>query len=213
MRIRLSKVIPTYLEKEKVRESEVWNSDITITEDERVQIIATSGRGKTSLVHFLYGLRRDYDGTISYNDTDVKQMNSKALADIRKDEISIIFQDLRLFPEHTAFENINVKRQLAPYHAVSRIEEMAENLGIKSKLNQAASKCSYGEQQRIAIIRALQQPFKLIVMDEPFSNLDEVNRQKAMQLVEKEATERNASILLLDLKEIEYFKPDKTYKL
>ena len=82
---------------------------------------------------------------------------------------------------------------------------MASRLGIQNKLQQLCGTCSYGEQQRIAIIRALQQPFQYLLLDEPFSNLDEVNRQKAMELIQEEATARKASIILADLKKIDYF--------
>ena len=85
---------------------------------------------------------------------------------------------------------------------------MAERLDIANKLTQNAGICSYGEQQRIAIIRALQQPFDFIIMDEPFSHLDENNREKAMQLIEEEAGVRGAAIILADLKPIEFFNAE-----
>ena len=90
---------------------------------------------------------------------------------------------------------------------------MAKRLGIESKLGKLCSTCSYGEQQRIAIIRALQQPFNFLLLDEPFSHLDEANRKKAMELIEEETTLRKASIILADLKAIEYFKADRTFHL
>ena len=69
--------------------------------------------------------------------------------------------------------------------------------------------CSYGEQQRVAIIRALQQPFDFLLMDEPFSNLDDANRKKAMELIEEEVSKRNASIILADLKRLDFFAADR----
>lgn len=88
---------------------------------------------------------------------------------------------------------------------------MAERLGIKNKLTQQAETCSYGEQQRIAIIRALQQPFDLIVLDEPFSHLDENNSKIALNLIEEEAAQRNASIILADLHELPFLKQTLQY--
>lgn len=90
---------------------------------------------------------------------------------------------------------------------------MAERLGIQSKLTKLCKTCSYGEQQRIAIIRALQQPFDFLLLDEPFSHLDESNRQKAMELMEEESKKRNATIILADLREITYFKSERTLHL
>jgi len=209
MQLILEHIIPSYLEKEKVADSEIWEKKLEFSKGEKIQIVASSGRGKTSLVHFLYGLRNDYSGKIIFNNNEISKLGADALSSMRSREISIIFQDLRLFPEHTTEQNITVKRDLLPYHTAEPYTKMAERLGIKGKLNQPSKNCSYGEQQRTAIIRALQQPFDLLLMDEPFSNLDEVNRIKAMELINEEVAARQATVLLFDLKQIEYFKPDR----
>ncbi|MEO5942933.1 MAG: ATP-binding cassette domain-containing protein [Ferruginibacter sp.] len=213
VKISLQQVVPDFLEKEKVQQSEIWNKNISTQKGQKLQVVAPSGSGKTSLIHFLYGLRKDYKGTINYDEKDLKSFSSEGIAELRSKNISIIFQDLRLFPEHTAKENIEIKKVLDPFADVMPIEEMAAHLGINSKLSQLANTCSYGEQQRIAIIRALQQPFDFLLMDEPFSHLDETNRHKAMELIESEVAKRNAGIILADLKAIEYFKADSILHL
>ena len=90
---------------------------------------------------------------------------------------------------------------------------MADRLGIKNKLSKLCSTCSFGEQQRIAIIRALQQPFDFLLLDEPFSHLDELNREKAMELIEEESRKRGATVILADLREIVYFRSERTLHL
>ena len=97
-----------------------------------------------------------------------------------------------------------------PFKSPEALELMSNGLGIQNKLNQQAQICSYGEKQRIAVVRALQQPFNFILLDEPFSHLDDNNRKKAMQLIEEEATQRNAAIILADLKPIEFFNAQRT---
>jgi ABC-type lipoprotein export system ATPase subunit len=213
MSITLHKVVPTYLEPDKTSHSQIWLNDFEINEGEKIQIIAPSGSGKTSLVHFLYGLRNEFNGTIQYQNKDIKKFTAQQWANLRASEISIVFQDLRLFENHTVAENLNVKRNLNPFHSTSQIAQMAEQLGIANKLNQLASKCSYGEQQRVAIIRALQQPFKYLIMDEPFSHLDEANSKIALQLIEQEAEQRGATIVLADLEKISFFNATKTIHL
>ena len=90
---------------------------------------------------------------------------------------------------------------------------MAERLGIGSKLNSLAKTCSYGEQQRIAIIRSLMQPFDFLLLDEPFSHLDNANSEKAMQLMIEEANNRKAAIIFADLERVDYFPFQKIFHL
>ena len=211
--IILQNLAPDFLEKEKIEHSEIWNNTITIRKGEKLQIVAPSGSGKTSLMHFIYGLRKDYKGNINFDNKNIKDFSAEDFAEYRSKKISIIFQDLRLFSDHSANENISIKRLLQPFSATNNIKEMALHLGIASKLSQHSKTCSYGEQQRIAIIRALQQPFDFLLMDEPFSHLDDNNRQKAMELIEEEAAKRNAAIILADLKPRAYFKADSILHL
>src|SRR5665647_1641433 len=155
MQIQLRNVVPEFIEIEKRINSNIWTQNITITKGEHLHIVAPSGSGKTSLIHFIYGLRTDYTGTVFYDNTDIKKLSVESFSAFRQNKISIIFQDLRLFEDQTVKENIEIKRILDPYHKSDAIIEMAKRLGIEKKLNQLAKKCSYGEQQRIAIIRAL----------------------------------------------------------
>ena len=213
MQIKLQQAYPTFIEEEKISGSGIWKKDIVFNTNENVQIIAPSGSGKTSLIHFLYGLRTDYNGSISLNDKDIKTFNAEDFSLYRRQHLSIVFQDLRLFTEQTVLQNLEIKRVLQPYHQQNKIEEMAGRLGIKNKLNKLSKTCSYGEQQRIAIIRSLLQPFDFLLLDEPFSHLDETNRIKAMELIEEEAKQRKASIIMADLKRIDFFKADKQMNL
>lgn len=209
MQIQLDQVVPVFIEEEKILASEVWNKSLLFTAGQKIQIIAPSGSGKTSLIHFLYGIRKDYTGTISYDEKDIRDFNAEKFALYRQQHISIVLQDLRLFPEHTVTQNLEIKRQLQPYHHQSKITEMAKRLGVEKKLTSLCKTCSYGEQQRVAIIRSLQQPFDFLLLDEPFSHLDESNQQKAMELIEEEVLERKAAIILADLKQISNFKADR----
>lgn len=209
MTLRFNKVVPVYLEKEKIERSQIWNNEVDFNKNEKVQIVAPSGSGKTSFIHFIYGLRKDYEGSISFKGKNIYNFSVTDFSSLRSNEISIIFQDLRLFPDHTVMENIEIKRLLNPYHDKKRITEMAAQLGIEKKLNRPAKTCSYGEQQRIAIIRSLQQPFDFLLMDEPFSHLDENNRSIAMQLINEEVEKRGAGLIMADLKKVEQFSADK----
>lgn len=206
MQINLQEVVPTYFERDQTNGSEVWGKSIVLNKGEHVHIVAPSGSGKTSLIHFIYGLRKDYDGKISYQNENIKNFSLEKFSTFRQKNLSIVFQDLRLFTDQTARENIELKRQLNPYHPAQKIDEMAKRLGIANKLNRLAKTCSYGEQQRIAIIRSLMQPFDFLLLDEPFSNLDENNRNKAFELINEECKQRNASMIFADLKVLDFYK-------
>lgn len=213
MQIRLEKIVPAYLEKEKVINSEIWDKDFIINKNEKIQIVAPSGSGKTSLMHIIYGIRRDYSGKLYYEDQEISGFDLEKFASYRQKRISIVFQDLRLFPTQTVRENLVIKQQLDPYPGAADITVMAKRLGIENKLDRLAKTCSYGEQQRVAIIRALQQPYDILLLDEPFSHLDDNNRSIAMNLMLEESAKRNAAIVYADLKKTEFFTPDKLYLL
>jgi putative ABC transport system ATP-binding protein len=208
MEIQLKKIKPAYFETAD-EASQVWQQNISLVKGEHLHIVAPSGSGKTSLIHYIYGLRKDYSGSIFYDDADIKKFSTENFSAFRQNKISIIFQDLRLFEDQTARENIEIKRILNPYHKPEAIDLMAQKLGIENKLNQQVKTCSYGEQQRIAIIRALMQPFDFLLLDEPYSHLDEENRRKAMELIYEECDKRNAAMIFADLKPLNFLKEEK----
>ena len=209
MQIVLQKIAPSFFNKENYTGSEIWGNEVVFYKGENVHIVAPSGSGKTSLTHFLYGLRNDYTGDILYNNENVKTFDAEKFSLWRKQHISIVFQDMRLFPEQTVLQNLEIKRLLAPFHHENKIVAMAAQLGIETKLEKLCSTCSYGEQQRIAIIRSLLQPFDFLLLDEPFSHLDDANTKKAMALIEEEAAIRNAAIILNDLRKIDHLKAER----
>ena len=207
MQLELQNIIPIPL-KDKLlqRNSDVWNKPLQFESGNFVKIKAPSGTGKTTFVHIIYKLRKDFEGEVLWNKKSLSLIKQNELAVLRQQNISIIFQDLRLFPNLTARENIELNRVLQqPIYESNIINEMAEQLGISSILNQKAAMCSYGEQQRIAIIRSLMQPFNWLIMDEPFSHLDKNNIDKAAALVESECKKRNAGFILTDLEDDEHF--------
>lgn len=213
MQLQLQQLLPVYFDSDQRNTSEVWLKDLTFNKGEYVKIVAPSGSGKSSLMHFLYGLRNEYNGNILYNSQNIRQYTAEDFAAYRKDHVSIVFQDLRLFPEQTVYENIELKRQLNPFHPAEKIKEMAERLGIGNKLATKARICSYGEQQRVAILRSLMQPYDFLLLDEPFSHLDDINSQNAMQLMLEESKLRNAAIIFADLERIDYFPFTRLYHL
>lgn len=217
MELVLQNLIPIPLrDKLSQRNSDIWNTRKVMQQGERIKIKAPSGTGKTTLVHMLYRLRNDYTGNIFWNGKEEQSFSAAELAVLRQSAVSVVFQDLRLFSQLTARENIELNRVLPashPYYESSVIDTMAERLGITHILQQRAGLCSYGEQQRIAIIRALVQPFQWLLMDEPFSHLDENNTQKAAALIGEECEKRGAGLILTDLDEDSHLPYTTFYNL
>ena len=211
MTIDLDHIIPIPLkERLEQRRSDIWNTSVQCSQGDFIKIKAPSGTGKTTLIHILYNLRHDYAGAILLNSQKTTGLDENELATLRQSKISIVFQDLRLFPNLTARENIELKRILqTPYYNSHVIDEMSATLGLTHILQQKAGLCSYGEQQRIAIIRALVQPFEWLIMDEPFSHLDSANTSKAAMLIETECKKRGAGLIITDLEDDEHFRYNK----
>lgn len=207
MLLELQNIIPVPL-KDKLlqRSSDVWNQSLKFESSNFIKIKAPSGTGKTTFVQIIYKMRSDYEGNVLWDNKNLHAIKAEELAILRQQNISIIFQDLRLFPNLSARENIELKRVLQkPIYETHVIDEMSEQLGIASILKQKASMCSYGEQQRIAIIRSLMQPFNWLIMDEPFSHLDKNNIEKAAALIHTECKKRNAGFILTDLEDDNHF--------
>jgi ABC-type lipoprotein export system ATPase subunit len=206
MQLALQQVYAVPLkEKTQSHTSGIWMQDIALQQGAYVFVQAPSGTGKTTLIHLLYGLRSDYGGNISWGDEKLSDVSNEALAALRSKDVSIIFQDMRLFPELTAWENIEVKRTLTNTVDTPTIDSWMERLGVAHKKQSLAATLSYGEQQRVAIIRALVQPYKWLLMDEPFSHLDNENISKAAQLIDEVTQQNNAGLLLADLEDNNYF--------
>ncbi|QEC67773.1 ATP-binding cassette domain-containing protein [Panacibacter ginsenosidivorans] len=215
MQLELKQIVPIPLkDKFSKRGSDIWNNNLHFSKGEWIKIKAPSGTGKTTFIHIIYKLRHDYEGTVLWSNNELTKIAGDDLAQLRQKNISVIFQDLRLFPNVTARENIELKRVLqTPFYEKNMIDAMAERLGVSHILDQRAGLCSYGEQQRIAIIRALIQPFDWLIMDEPFSHLDQENIGKAAALIAEECTKRKAGFMLTDLDEDSHFKYTKVLNL
>ena len=214
MKLSLQGVIPVPLrEKVTIGKSGMWNTSVSFNKGEYVFVQAPSGTGKTTLIHILYGMRNDYTGDVKWQEKPLSTTDNETLAVLRTQNISVIFQDMRLFPELTAWENIDIKRRLTNTVTESEANAWLDKLGLQDKKNSIGSTLSYGEQQRVAIVRALVQPFEWLLMDEPFSHLDHANTKKAIDLILEVVKKHNAGMILADLDENTYFPYSQTVLL
>jgi ABC-type lipoprotein export system ATPase subunit len=160
------------------------------------------------LVHLIYGLRKDYDGTLTLHGNNAQDNDLEAWANLRQTKLSIVFQDLRLFLNLTGLENIQLKANLTNTTSLDEILRMAKHLGVSDYLNRPCATLSYGQRQRIAIIRALCQPFEWLMLDEPFSHLDTENIRLATELIEEKLAAQNAGLIIVTLGDTYFFQYD-----
>lgn len=175
--------------------SEIWLRDITLYRGAAYMVEAESGTGKSSLCSYIYGNRSDYSGVIRFNGKDIRSFSVNDWCDLRCRHLALLPQEMRLFPELTAMENIEIKNRLTRCKSREAIMAMLERLEIAHKADVAAARLSIGQQQRVAVVRALCQPFDFILLDEPVSHLDSRNNAMVASLVAAEAAERGAAVI------------------
>ncbi|MBN2572257.1 MAG: ATP-binding cassette domain-containing protein [Ignavibacteriales bacterium] len=211
MKIHFAEIIPIPLIDN--RSNKIWPLSIEFECGKNYLITSPSGKGKTTLIHFIYGLRSDYIGKITLDKKNIKKINKIDWAEYRQEKFSIVYQDLRLFQDLTAMENLLLKVTLTNYKIRKDIFTMAEMFGVQDLLNNKCSTLSYGQQQRIAIIRSLLQPFKFLLLDEPFSHLDKDNMKLGCDLISAECARQNASVIVTSLNEEYFFNYEKRINL
>ena len=193
--IKLNSVVPEiFAERNDIR-SDIWLTETALERGKVYLIEAASGTGKSSLCSYLYGQRGDYRGIISFDGDDVKSYDINKWCNIRQHNISILFQDLRLFGELTALENVEIKNRITNHRSLEQIKAWFEELGISDKLDARIDRMSYGQQQRVALIRALCQPYDFLFLDEPISHLDDRNSDIMRDIILREARESGAAVV------------------
>lgn len=193
--------------------SEIWLRDVTFEKGKRYLISAESGTGKSSLCSYIYGYRTDYSGCFAFDGRDIKQLTVAEWCQVRTHHIAYLAQDMRLFAELTAMENIMLKNSITNYKTKQQIIAMMEQLGIGEKVDSPVAKLSIGQQQRVAIVRTLCQPCDFILLDEPVSHLDDVNNSIVAQMVTKEAETLGAGIISTSVGNNVRINVDKEFKL
>ncbi|HPC98210.1 MAG TPA: ABC transporter ATP-binding protein [Bacteroidales bacterium] len=153
--------------------------NLEVSDREIVAIAGASGAGKTTLLQILGTLDRPDSGSVFYNETETGKLRGKQLAGFRNRNIGFVFQFHQLLPEFTALENICIPAYIAgkgKYEAEKRARELLEFLKMTDRANHKPSELSGGEQQRVAVARALVNNPSVILADEPSGNLDTENK-------------------------------------
>ena len=213
MVIEMRNIVPIPLEGIYDEASEVWGTDLTFKQGEFSFVSSESGKGKSTLLSLIYGIRRDFTGELLIDGRNSSQLNHNDWAELRQDSVSMVFQGLRMFMDLNGWENIRLKSVLNPRKSESEVAEIAKALGIDSLMGRPCKTWSHGQRQRLALIRAMVQPFKFLLLDEPFSHLDERNQQIACELITDECKSQNAALVIASLGEEYFFNYDRKIRL
>ena len=159
--------------------------DIKITKGEIVSIVGSSGAGKSTLLHILGTLDKADKGTITLEEQKIDDLSGRKLAAFRNKNIGFVFQFHHLLPEFTALENVCIPAWIAgtkKKEVIARATQLLTTLGLKGRLENKPQQLSGGEQQRVAVARALINNPSIIMADEPTGNLDSTNAKELHQL-------------------------------
>ncbi|MDR1056945.1 MAG: ATP-binding cassette domain-containing protein [Prevotellaceae bacterium] len=179
--------------------SEIWLKEVGFIKGRLYLITAASGVGKSSLLNYIFGERTDYTGDIFFDDRNINTLRPSEWLDIRQRRLGFIFQGLRLFTDLTVKENIDLKNRLTGFKSKTEINDLLEQTDIADKAGTKIRFLSFGQQQRVAIIRALCQPFDFLLMDEPFSHLDEQNVALLSSIITAELQRQGSGLLITSL--------------
>lgn len=239
MRIELHNLKPKYMSESEVAGSDIYlQPSVLFVQGRSYLVRARSGHGKTSLLNFIYGISGQYDGEVvltengerraesgerraenathpAFTGTTLREgmANARTENELRTRVLSFMFQDLGLFPQLTAMENVQLKNRLTDFKSDAEIEAMLDALLPEGKKHQPVATLSLGQRQRVAAVRALCQPFKFILMDEPFSHIDSENARCVADMVMGEVGRQGAGLIVTALDAIDYFPFDVTYNL
>ena len=208
MKIELKNLKPRYMSESEVAGSDIYlQPSVLFERGKKYMVCAKSGHGKTSLLNFIYGSNLNYDGTIDYHEAVASPF------DLRLRKLSYIFQDLCLFPELTALENVQIKNNLTGHKSEAEIEAMLDSVLPPEKKHQPLRTLSLGQRQRVAAVRALCQPFEFLLMDEPFSHIDRATSQQVAAMTLREVDRQGAALIVTALDAIDLFPFDITLNL
>lgn len=198
-RIMFHSVVPAVFAQCGNLDSDVWEQDVTFHRGQLCLVEADSGKGKSTFCSYISGYRKDYAGSIFFDDKDTRKLRMADWIGLRQSHVSLLFQELRLFPELTAYENIEIKNRLTRHKTKEEIVNWFEMLGIADKIQSKVGRMSFGQQQRVAMIRALAQPFDFLIADEPISHLDDNNAKIMGEIMIDEAKKQGAGVIVTSI--------------
>tara|TARA_Y100001968_G_C19364511_1_gene721723 strand:- start:426 stop:1055 length:630 start_codon:yes stop_codon:yes gene_type:complete len=209
MKISINQIKPKYMSESELSGSDIYLQDDLVFESGKKYLIkSNSGNGKSSFLNFIFQSNLNFTGSIKY-----LNINNDNLIYLRRNKLSYVFQDFKLFPELNIIENLRLKNNLTEYKSDQELLDLIEKVDLINKKDSLIRELSLGQRQRVAIIRSLCQPFSFLLLDEPFSHLDDSNIEILTNLIDQELESRQAGMILTTLNNEYLFSYDKKINL
>lgn len=183
--LKAENIYKSFQTTKKVKLDVLKGISLEIEKEKITIIVGASGAGKSTLLHLLGGLDRPDSGKVFYDDKNIFQLSEDKLARFRNKNVGFVFQFHHLLPEFTAFENVMIPQLIngiSLNQAKIKSESLLKIVGLTERLDHKPAELSGGEQQRVAVARALANEPKIIFADEPTGNLDSVNSEEIHKL-------------------------------
>jgi lipoprotein-releasing system ATP-binding protein len=184
--LKAENIFKSFQTTKKVKLNVLKGISLEIEKEKITIIVGSSGAGKSTLLHLLGGLDRPDSGEVYYDEKNIFHFSDDKLARFRNKNVGFVFQFHHLLPEFTALENVMMPQLIDGInlkHAKSRCKELLKTVGLTERLDHKPAELSGGEQQRVAVARALANNPKIIFADEPTGNLDSVNSEEIHKLI------------------------------
>jgi putative ABC transport system ATP-binding protein len=196
--LQLSKIKKTFIEPDG---SELPILDIPrfdVTAGEQMVLVGRSGSGKTTLLHIIAGISRPTSGKVIIDGWDTTVFTEAECDRFRAERIGYVFQTFNLLPGFTALENVMLGMTFAGRRSdAARARHLLDRVGLKDRMTHKPAMMSVGEQQRVAVARALANRPKLILADEPTANIDTKHQQQVIDLLRETCREENVALILV----------------
>ena len=181
----------------EVRVNALKEVSLTVSKGEFVVVLGPSGSGKTTMLNCIGGIDSPTSGTIVVGGNDISRLNEKELTKFRRDTVGFIFQFFNLIPTLTAKENVEFALDLVPKEKRGSAQEVLEQVGLGDRANHFPSQLSGGEQQRVAVARALSKRPPVVLCDEPTGELDFDTGKMILRLMRDIARQEECNFLVV----------------
>ena len=197
MLLEIDNLKKSYVSPDGERSTVVNIPRFELKEGAQVALEGQSGCGKTTFLNLIAGILQADSGTIVLNGNSITEMSESARDGVRAKTVGYVFQTFNLLQGYTALENVALGMMFGPGADYDRARKLLERVGLGDRLNYRPRQMSVGQQQRVAVARALANNPKLVLADEPTGNLDHRNAQASLKLIREACTENGAALLLV----------------